>query len=74
MSYTVSGRLHGRRVDVTWDDGVLLGDPLTVEILNIHAEVLEGRAVGGPTGPWTEHRHLAESLVGPVAHAGVAGR
>ena len=62
MSYTVSGRLASDGSTSPGMMGCCSGDPLTVEILNIHAEVLESRAVGGPTGPWTEHRHLANPL------------
>jgi hypothetical protein len=62
MSYTVHGRLEGRRVSITWDDGALSGDQTAVDILQIRAKVLEGTDVGPPTGPYTVRRHLADPL------------
>jgi hypothetical protein len=62
MSYTLHGQLGGKEVSVTWDNGQLSGKAAIVTFLMIQAEVMEGRAVGGPTGPWTYTNHLASGL------------
>jgi hypothetical protein len=62
MSYTVRGLLNGERVTITWEDGVLSGDAVAVELLELRARALEGREVGPPTGPFTVRRHLANPL------------
>ena len=45
MRYTIRGSRNGSRVQVTWTDGVLTGDPPTLDLLIIEAELasLPGR-------------------------------
>lgn len=39
MKFTIRGARNGSRVHVTWTDGVLSGDPPTVDLLHVEAEL-----------------------------------
>ncbi len=39
MRFTIKGSRNGSRVQVTWSDGVLTGDPPTLDLLAIEAEL-----------------------------------
>lgn len=63
MSFTIRGRtITGRKAAVTWDAGKLTGDEATVDLIEIEAQVMEGRPVGWPAGPYTETKHLENPL------------
>lgn len=39
MRFTIQGSRNGSRVQVTWTDGVLTGDPPTLDLLAVEAEL-----------------------------------
>lgn len=39
MRFTIKGSRNGSRVQVTWTDGVLTGDPPTLDLLAVEAEL-----------------------------------
>ena len=39
-SFTIRGGRNGSRVHVTWTDGTLTGDPPTVDLLHVEAELV----------------------------------
>ena len=50
MRFTIRGSRNGSRVQVTWTDGVLTGDPPTLDLLAIEAELLS--LPGGDRHSW----------------------
>ena len=63
MKYTVTGTAkNGNQVSITWEDGRLSGDYVTVKLAESLAEALEGEPVGPVCGPYTTTNHLADPL------------
>lgn len=61
MTYTVKGYINKRIATVTWQDGKLDGDITAVRMVELQAELLEGRMVG-PVGIYTTQDHLSSDL------------
>lgn len=60
--YTLTGKLAGRPVSLTWNDGVLSGDPEAVQALQELAACREGIRVLVPDWHQTRHNHLASPI------------
>lgn len=62
--FSVTGRVPSieRPVTVQWDNGLLSGDRMAVDMLRAFARAMEGQSVGPIEGPYTEHNHLANPL------------
>lgn len=59
--FTVKGNILNTKRSVTYDAGKLAGDRLVVDLVNIEAQAMEGRAVG-PIGQYTSSNHLHDPL------------
>jgi len=63
VKYTVIGTAkNGDKVTVTWEDGKLTGDYVTVRRAESLAKMLEGERVGPVCGPYTESDHLSDPI------------
>lgn len=60
MAVTVTGTINGERVDLTWEDGRIGGDPRAIEAVRELAQLHE--VIGIPNGPRTvgAREHLAD--------------
>lgn len=72
--YTLTGKLHGRPVSITWNDGELSGDPEAVQALRDLAARREGTRVLYPEWVQTRHHHLASPVSTYVLAKEILGR
>jgi len=64
MRYTVKGKFGGKTVEVTWDNGHLIGMPTIVNMIRIHSDVLgaQREPIGPVCGPYKEQDYLNDPL------------
>jgi hypothetical protein len=67
MKWTITGRLKDSEItsDITWEDGVLSGEPIGVELAKGLAEAYErvGMWIGNPEGPSARSGYISSPYI-----------
>lgn len=60
--FTIKGKYHGRGIEITWKNGILIGDELFIQMLRCEAKALEGCLVAFPTMGGTTQKTIYRIL------------